>query len=140
MADNFQVTQGSGTTIATDQAAGGEHYQKIKLVDPTTDSIVGIGVPTNPMSFKAADTTGSGTITALNGVLAAVTANMGNIAFQITGTSTATVTFEASLNGTDWNVVNLYSPTQLVTGTATNGNGLFTIPCGTYQQVRARAS
>ena len=38
MADDVAITAGLGTTIATDQAAGGEHYQQVKLVDGTADS------------------------------------------------------------------------------------------------------
>ena len=38
MADDVPITAGAGTTIATDQAAGGEHYQQVKLVDGTLDS------------------------------------------------------------------------------------------------------
>lgn len=37
MADNVNITAGSGTVIATDQV-GTDHYQKIKLVDGTADS------------------------------------------------------------------------------------------------------
>lgn len=37
MADNFQVTAGSGTTVATDDVAG-VHYQRIKVNDGTADS------------------------------------------------------------------------------------------------------
>jgi len=37
MADNLTITQGSGTTIATDQV-GTVHYQKVKLIDGTADS------------------------------------------------------------------------------------------------------
>lgn len=37
MADNLTITQGSGTTIATDQV-GTTHYQKIKIIDGTADS------------------------------------------------------------------------------------------------------
>lgn len=49
MADNFTITQGSGTTIATDQLADLSHVQKIKLIDPTTDSSSGIGIASNPL-------------------------------------------------------------------------------------------
>lgn len=38
MADNVAITAGSGTSIATDQLAGGEHVQKVKLLDGTADS------------------------------------------------------------------------------------------------------
>lgn len=37
MADNVQITAGSGTTVATDDVAG-VHYQRVKLVDGTADS------------------------------------------------------------------------------------------------------
>lgn len=49
MSDNFQVTQGSGTIIATDQVGDGSHYQKVKLFDPLADGTQGIGVASNPM-------------------------------------------------------------------------------------------
>lgn len=38
MADNAEINAGSGTVVATDEAPGGEHYQKIKIVDGTADS------------------------------------------------------------------------------------------------------
>jgi hypothetical protein len=37
MADNVQITQGTGTTVATDDVAG-THYQQLKLVDGTLNS------------------------------------------------------------------------------------------------------
>lgn len=33
MADNIDITPGSGRTVATDQVAGGRHYQRMKLTD-----------------------------------------------------------------------------------------------------------
>lgn len=41
MADNVEITAGSGTPIATDEIDG-KHYQKIKLFDATADSTAGI--------------------------------------------------------------------------------------------------
>ena len=43
MADNVNVTAGTGTIIATDQV-GTDHYQKIKLTDGTADSSTMVGV------------------------------------------------------------------------------------------------
>lgn len=37
MADNLTITQGAGTTVATDDIAGA-HYQKVKVFDGTADS------------------------------------------------------------------------------------------------------
>lgn len=42
MADNVDVTAGTGTTIATDDASGA-HYQCVKLVDGAADSTARIG-------------------------------------------------------------------------------------------------
>ena len=41
MADNVAITEGAGTTIATDQVDSA-HYQLVKLVDGTLDSTAGI--------------------------------------------------------------------------------------------------
>lgn len=42
MANNVTITQGTGTTVATDEVAG-VHYQAVKLVSGTEDSIDRIG-------------------------------------------------------------------------------------------------
>jgi hypothetical protein len=55
MADNFAVTAGTGTTIASDDAAG-VHYQKIKLIDSTADSTTATGVAANPLQVSLANT------------------------------------------------------------------------------------
>ena len=41
MADNVAITEGSGTTIATDDISG-IHYQRMKLVDGTLDSTTAV--------------------------------------------------------------------------------------------------
>jgi hypothetical protein len=33
MADNIDISPGSGATVATDQVSGGRHYQRMKLTD-----------------------------------------------------------------------------------------------------------
>lgn len=42
MADGFSATQGSGTTVATDDVAGVGHVQRIKLMDGTLDGSAAI--------------------------------------------------------------------------------------------------
>lgn len=56
MADNIAVTAGSGTTVATDQGASGEHYQKIKLVDGTADAttVIAAGIGGNANALRVA--------------------------------------------------------------------------------------
>jgi hypothetical protein len=42
MADNVEISAGTGTTIATDDTGGGLHFQRVKLVDGTADSTAAI--------------------------------------------------------------------------------------------------
>lgn len=62
MADNVNITAGTGTVIATDQV-GTDHYQKVKLADGTADSSTmvnsGNGAATNALRVTLAnDSTG----------------------------------------------------------------------------------
>lgn len=58
MADNLDITAGTGTTIKTDDI-GGVHYQQIKLVDGTLDSAtiiaVDVGVKANALRVAPAN-------------------------------------------------------------------------------------
>lgn len=69
MADDLTLNTGTGgETLATDQAAGGEHYQQVKLIDGTADSTTEIA-------------TGAGSATnAIRAILAAGTAAFGKLA------------------------------------------------------------
>jgi hypothetical protein len=63
MADNVAITAGAGTDVATDQLAGGEHVQKVKLLDGTADSataiLAGGGVEAGALRVTlASDSTG----------------------------------------------------------------------------------
>lgn len=64
MADNLQITAGSGTTIATDEA-GGAQYQKVKLTDGTADATTAIaagsGLAANALRVEL-PTNGTGVI------------------------------------------------------------------------------
>jgi hypothetical protein len=93
MADNVQITSGSGTTIATDDVAG-VNYQQVKLVDGTLDSTTAIAagggveagalrvtIATDSTGVVSVDDNGSsltvdGTVTAN---LAAGTNNIGDV-------------------------------------------------------------
>ena len=96
MADNFAVTAGSGTTVATDDV-GGVHYQRVKLVDGTLDSSTAIasggGVEAGALRVTiASDSTGvvsiddnGGAIT-VDGTLAVTNAGITTIAGAVAGT------------------------------------------------------
>lgn len=69
MADNVDITAGTGTTVATDDVAG-VHYQRVKLVDGTLDSTAAIaGDATNGLDVD---------VTRLPALVAG-TANIGDV-------------------------------------------------------------
>lgn len=47
MANNINITQGSGKVVATEEISS-INYQKVKLIDPTTNSTTGHGIAANP--------------------------------------------------------------------------------------------
>ena len=88
MADDLTLNAGSGgSTLATDQAAGGEHYQQVKIVDGTADSTtvvaVGAGVAANALRVEL-PTDGTGVVGLNTGTNSIGSVNLG------TFTSTAT--------------------------------------------------
>ncbi len=58
MADNLDITAGTGTTIKTDEV-GGVHYQQVKLVDGTLEATAviaaDIGVKANALRVAPAN-------------------------------------------------------------------------------------
>jgi len=64
MADNVTITEGSGTSVATDDV-GGQHYQRIKLTDGAADSStpvnVDIGAKANALRVVPANDITDGT-------------------------------------------------------------------------------
>lgn len=66
MADNIDITPGTGKTVATDEIAGSKHVQYVKLMDGTADSATPVvysstlGFITNPSGNVAHGATDSG--------------------------------------------------------------------------------
>lgn len=58
---NFQITEGSGTIIATDTGGGNENYQKIKLIDATPSATQGTGIASNPLQVSLENTVANAT-------------------------------------------------------------------------------
>jgi len=100
---NFQITQGTGTIIATDTGGGGENYQKIKLIDATLSSTSPTGVAANPLQVSLANTGANAT---------AITVDGSGVTQPISGTVTAN-------QGGIWNVTNITGTISLPTGAAT---------------------
>lgn len=86
------------------------------------------------------ETTGSGTIIALNGAVTLNIPTSASVGFQITGTWVATLIFEASVDGTNFFTV----PATTLPGgssvTTTAVNGAFVAGVGGFQIFRIRAS
>lgn len=65
MADNLDITAGTGTTIATDESAASVHYQIVKLADGTADATAviaaDIGVKANAIRVVPANNITDGT-------------------------------------------------------------------------------
>jgi hypothetical protein len=98
MADNLNITSGSGVVIKTDDI-GGVHYQQIKLVDGNLDSTSPTGVKDNPlivsMQNTGATVTVSGGVTLLSS--SQVTVN-GSITALVTGGVTLLSSVPISVN------------------------------------------
>lgn len=64
----------------------------------------------------------------------------GSIAFQVTGITTATVTFEATIDGSNWVAIQAANSTTEVVATTATADGIYTAVVAGYQKVRARIS
>lgn len=90
------------------------------------------------------DKTGTGTITSGSGATSHVDAptdGCGGVTFQVLGTWVATLVFEATIDaGVTWFAVSAVNVISRASLTSTAANGKYSVSCGTYQQVRIRAS
>lgn len=81
----------------------------------------------------AAQATGNGT--------PAITADRALLAAQVSGTFVGTVTWEATIDGTNWIAIAARTMADQSTyATTATAPGLFAIPCAGLQAVRARVS
>lgn len=156
----FTANPGAGGDTFSADLVGGERvpYSKIDIGDAGVSSPVSAGNPL-PVSGPLTDTElrasavtvsqsepvapliQSGSLGALN---AAVTfadlGGRGNATFQLSGTFTATVTFEATNNGTDWTTIFAMRAGDNVISTAASAADVYRVTCAGFRQVRARCS
>lgn len=81
----------------------------------------------------------AGTITALNGTVVLASENRGSLAIRVSGTWAATLTFEGTVDGTNWIIINAVTATYAVTSTTTV-NANFILNANGYIKTRVRAS
>lgn len=104
MADNVAITAGTGTTIATDDDGTGVHYQRMKLVDGTLNSTAAIpgdatdGLWVNPKRPNRGALS-TGTLTASGQSAQAAVTDYAGAGLIVFGTYSASLAFEASLDG-----------------------------------------
>ena len=130
------ATSATGSAVPTNASFMGAKNPSNNLVGLLTDVAGNLLVSPTPQT----DRTGTGTITALNGVVAVNTQGCSNITFSITGTWVATLVAEVSVDGTTWvSISGLNILTELdIFSTTTNIT--WTIKCGSFAQVRIRSS
>ncbi len=148
MADGVAITAGSGTTILTDDTGAGGHAQVVKLAISTDGS--GTLIPadaTNGLDVdvtrNAPPVTGSGSLTAGSQAVTLTLNGEANTAFQLTGTWSATVTFEASNDNTNWTSIYAYrAGDNSISQTVTNStnNDIYRCTTAGFGYVRARCS
>lgn len=163
MADTVPITAGSGTVIGTDEVTIGgapQHVQRVKLVDGT-DGGTGLiaGDATNGLDVDvtrdlSTDTSATGNITAANSNLTsgAATANSTvgplalsgrqGVAVLLTGTWSAQLQVQVSVDNSNWTQVYIAVPTTHAPQSVIIANGLYYIVGGaaaTHVRVTASA-
>ncbi len=64
----------------------------------------------------------------------------GIVALQITGTWVGTITFQATIDGTNWVSVLAVPSDSTTAATTTTGNGIFRVDAGGYFGIRAKVT
>jgi hypothetical protein len=137
MADNVAITAGAGTTVATDQVAGGEHYQLIKLAYGALDTAnLVTSTTTNPFPVALSDndnnlvsTNNSTTSTLANDAVWTATGDDVSAYAAVTVTldsshdsAASGMTFQFSTDNSNWDDVYTFSYT------AADGSRRFQFP------------
>lgn len=149
MANNVDITAGSGTTVATDDVTG-VHYQVVKLAAGDEDSAARVGGDaTNGLdvdvtrTVEPAPVTGSGSLTALNQAVTLTLTGQANVGFQVTGTWVGTLAFEASNDNSNWTSIYAYRAGDNViaqTVVDSTNNDIYRCTVAGFGYVRARCS
>ena len=127
-ASNLNVTVGNATLAVTESGTWN----------------VGLNAGTNNIGdvdiASITPVTTTGTITVLNGTVAIDVGGYGAIGLQLSGTWAATVTFEATVDGTNWTTLEVWPTNGSSSQTTSTVNGIFYAPCGGLNQIRVKAT
>lgn len=98
-------------------------------------------IPTSGAGITDAGLTAQGTLSVANDAVVMPTMNCGCVSFQLfSGAWSGTVTFEGTIDGTNWVAINADPMPTGAAATSTTAQGLFQVPCAGLSQVRARLS
>lgn len=139
MADNVAITAGSGTTVAADDIGGGVLAQRVKPVfgpDGTGTDVSS----TTPLPAAVPEGVATGSLVASATSVTLTLAQYSQSAVQITGTWSATLQFEASVDGTNFFAVPAIVPSTNAIVTSATANGQWLVPVAGYKQFRVRCS
>lgn len=133
----------SGFATSTKQSDGS---QKTQIVDGSGNVIASTSNALNTSdsvtsTVTPVDKTGSGSISALNGTVVATTNGCSIVSFNILGTWSATLLIEGTIDGgSNWIAIDgdVDATDTIINNTTTNG--LITVNCASYGQVRLRAN
>lgn len=95
--------------------------------------------PPHPLPGASGPATTSGTIIAAQGAVTLPTGDQGTVACQVTGTWSATLTFEGTVDNTTWVTIKANALASDTLVTTTTGNGVFVMGAG-LTAVRVRCS
>lgn len=142
LAEDHNYGTVGATTLRTASQVGNATGAALFGAGTTTAQVLRVVLPTDQTGINTfLDKTGSGTITALAQSVTATTNGCSSVSFNVTGTWTATLIIEATNDGgTTWNTTNgnivaLDTSTQFF-----STNAFLVVPCGSFGQVRLRAS
>ena len=118
----------TGAATSTLQTSGNT---SLTSIDTKTPALVSGSVPTT-----TSDLTTTGVITAINQTVALILNNMSAGTIQITGTWVATLSFEGTLDGTNWFPINAVASSTSFPQPTTTVNGLYRLTPGGLLQFR----
>lgn len=130
VADKSDGTNGSAAPAVSIQV-GGTDGTNLRAI--STDSSGRI------ITSDSADRIFSGSLGALNAAIVANTQGCSTVTFSVTGTWSATLTVQASVDNTNYFAINALTPTGDIASTLT-ANGQLVVPCGGYAEVRLIAT
>jgi hypothetical protein len=107
----------------------------------STPVVLASDQPAIPITLSASsDLIGSGTLGALNATVAINTQGRSNISITVTGTWVATLSFEATVDSTNWfSILGIELPAKTESSSITTNKNII-IPCGSFAQVRIKAT